>query len=281
LSILPKAIVLMPAPFGGGQGGPEPCADSRAVAVPAGDGTGRAPYSEFRYDTPDDQRLGRHLSEPTTERAERQSGAGSGAGILRLVGTGLAARRGDRLVFENLSFSVGVGELLAITGPNGAGKSTTLRLIAGLVRPSAGTIAVEPSSEDGLPTQVHYLGHLDALKANLSLAENLDFWQRLWRGSGIAVERALDRVGLGDLADLPAGVLSAGQRRRAAIARLLLDRRPIWLLDEPTSALDAEAEATLGELIAEHLGSRGLAVAATHRPLPVAPTTTLALGRDA
>lgn len=220
------------------------------------------------------------MSERKTEGAEGQTAASAGAAIWRLVGTGLAARRGDRLVFENLSFSVGAGELLAITGPNGAGKSTTLRLIAGLVRPAAGTITVDPPSEEGIAARVHYLGHLDALKANLSLVENLDFWRRLWRGSGISVGQALDRVGLGELADLPAGVLSAGQRRRAAIARLLLDRRAIWLLDEPTSALDADAETTFGELIDEHLACRGLAVAATHRSLPVAPTTTLALGHD-
>jgi heme exporter protein A len=221
------------------------------------------------------------LSESKTERAEAQTGAAARTVILRLVGSGLAARRGDRLVVENLSFSVNAGELLAITGPNGSGKSTTLRMIAGLVQPAAGTISVDPPGEEGIGAKVHYLGHLDALKVNLSLAENLDFWRRLWRGSGITVGQALDRVGLGDLADLPAGVLSAGQRRRAAIARLLLDHRPIWLLDEPTAALDADAETTLGELIEEHLAGRGLAVAATHRPLPVATTTTLALGRDA
>jgi len=198
---------------------------------------------------------------------------------MRLVGTGLAARRGGRLVLENLSFSVAGGELLAITGPNGAGKSTVLRLIAGLVRPAAGTIALDPPARDGIATVVHYLGHLDALKPNLGLGENLDFWRRFWRGSGITVTEALERVGLGGLAELPAGVLSAGQRRRAAIARLLLDRRPVWLLDEPTSALDADAEEMLGVVIRDHLAGGGLAVAATHRPLPVPATATLALGR--
>lgn len=200
---------------------------------------------------------------------------------MRLVGMGLAARRGGRLIFENLSFSVGAGELLVITGPNGSGKSTTLRLIAGLVRPAAGTVVLDPAAEDGFGPKAHYLGHLDALKANLSLAENLEFWQGLWRGAGIGVEAALDRVGLGHLCDLPAGVLSAGQRRRAAIARLLLDERPIWLLDEPTSALDARSEETLGSLISNHLAGGGLAVAATHRPLPVAAALTLEMERGA
>jgi heme exporter protein A len=266
----------MAVPVGGARTGPELAAGSRGQA---GDGTGRAPYSEFRDDTPDDQGLGRAVKNSKTARAEARTDVAGCA--MRLVGTGLAARRGGRLVLENLSFSVGAGELLAITGPNGAGKSTTLRLIAGLLRPAAGKIILDPPAKDGIAAAVHYLGHLDALKANLSLAENLVFWLRLWRGSGIAVGAALDRVGLGALADLPAGVLSAGQRRRAAIARLLLDRRPIWLLDEPTAALDADAEKMLGELIRDHLFGGGLAVAATHRPLPVAPTATLALGRDA
>lgn len=200
---------------------------------------------------------------------------------MRLTASDLSARRGGRLIFEGLSFSLGDGELLALTGPNGSGKSTTLRLIAGLVRPAAGSVAVDPSAEDGIAGQVHYLGHLDALKSNLTLIENLAFWRRLWRGSGLGIIDALERVGLAHLADLPAGVLSAGQRRRAAIARLLLDDRPIWLLDEPAAALDAGAETNLGGLIEGHLAGGGLAIAALHRPLPVAATTTLALGRGA
>jgi heme exporter protein A len=200
---------------------------------------------------------------------------------MRLVGKDLAVRRGGRLVFENLSFDVGAGELLAIVGPNGAGKSTTLRLIAGLIQPAAGTLALDPPpAEGGLGVDCHYVGHLDALKPALSLAENMDFWRRLWRGPGLDIWEALDRVGLAGLADLPAAVLSAGQRRRAALARLLLDRRLIWLLDEPTSALDAEAETMLGGLMQGHIADGGIAVAATHRPLPVAATATLALGRD-
>jgi len=199
---------------------------------------------------------------------------------MRLAGERLAARRGGRLVFEDVSFSVGAGELLTLVGPNGAGKSTTLRLIAGLVRPAAGSVTLDPSpSEDGIGGSCHYLGHLDSLKPNLTVGENLSFWRRLWRGTGLEVGEALDRVGLGDLADLPAGVLSAGQRKRAAIARLLLAQRPIWLLDEPTSALDTASEATLGDLVRDHLADGGIVVAATHRPLPVAPTTTLELGR--
>lgn len=253
----------------------------RVVAAPAGDGTRRAPYSEFRYDMPDDRHTGLGLSETTATTAAAMTVAARDWAALRLRGDGLAARRGGRLILQDLSFSVGSGELLALVGPNGAGKSTTLRLIAGLIRPAAGTITLDPSPDEDIGSQVHYLGHLDALKPALSLADNLIFWRRLRRGQGLDVEAALDQVDLGDLIDLPAGVLSAGQKRRAAIARLLLDRRPIWLLDEPTSALDADSEAMLGGLIGDHLAGGGMAVVATHRPLPVAATATLTLGRRA
>jgi heme exporter protein A len=200
---------------------------------------------------------------------------------MRLSATGLKAVRGGRAVFANKSFAVASGELLAVTGPNGSGKSTMLRLVAGLVQPAAGSLAVDPAPEEGIGGQVHYLGHLDALKPALTVDENLAFWRKIWRGDGLSPEAALDRVGLAHLADLPAGILSAGQRRRVAIARLLLAHRPVWLLDEPTAALDAAAEETLGRLIEGHLSGGGLVLAATHRPLPVAPAATLALGEAA
>jgi heme exporter protein A len=200
---------------------------------------------------------------------------------MRLVGAGLAANRGGRLVFEGLSFAVASGEVLAVTGPNGSGKSTLLRLIAGLVRPAEGAVSLDPSSEDGLAGQIHYLGHLDALKNAFTVAENLAFWRNLWHESGLTVAEALDRVGLSRLVDLPAGLLSAGQRRRVALARLLLAHRPIWLLDEPTTALDEAAERNLGGMIADHLAGGGIVVAATHRALSVAPAVTLALGQPA
>ncbi|HZP21072.1 MAG TPA: heme ABC exporter ATP-binding protein CcmA [Bauldia sp.] len=198
---------------------------------------------------------------------------------MRLLATDLAAIRGGRRVFAGLAFTVGPGELLAVTGPNGAGKSTLLRVIAGLLPPSGGSVGLDPAPKDGLAGQVHYLGHLDALKPAQTVGENLEFWRRLW--SGGSVLSALEAVGLGHLRHLSAGMLSAGQRRRVAIARLLLSPRPVWLLDEPTAALDAAGEEMLGGLIARYLSSGGMVVAATHRPLPVAAAATLDLGRAA
>ena len=200
---------------------------------------------------------------------------------MQLVANELTVERGGRVIFDGISFAVGAGELLALTGPNGSGKSTLLRLVAGLLRSAAGTLALNPPGDGEIGEQVHYLGHLDGLKPNFTLAENLLFWRHLWRGAGLTPVEALDRVGLAGLVDVPAGLLSAGQRRRVAIARLLLVHRPIWLLDEPTTALDANAEIGLGRLIEAHLADGGLAIAATHRSLPVAPTTTLALGKTA
>lgn len=200
--------------------------------------------------------------------------------LMRVSATDLAATRGGRLVFAGRSFALSDGEILAVTGPNGSGKSTLLRLVAGLITPSAGSVRIEPAGEGGIAGVAHYLGHLDALKASLTLRANLAFWHRLWGGT-VAVDDALDAVGLGHLGDLPAGVLSAGQKRRAAIARLLLAHRPIWLLDEPATALDAAAEAMLARLIGEYLAAGGMAIVAQHRGLAVPVTAELNLGEAA
>jgi heme exporter protein A len=195
---------------------------------------------------------------------------------MRVTATDLTAVRGGRTVFAGLSFTLGAGETLVVTGPNGAGKSTLLRLVAGLLAPVAGSIAIEPAPGGGFDASLHYLGHLDGLKTALSVRQNLEFWRALWHGKPVAP--ALEAVGLVNLADLPVGVLSAGQRRRVALARLLLAERPLWLLDEPATALDAAGEATLGRVIAAHLAAGGLAMVATHGDLPLVPTATLALG---
>lgn len=179
-------------------------------------------------------------------------------------------------MLRGLSLTLGAGEALAVTGPNGAGKSTLLRAIAGLVPRCAGRIDWQSEGEP-IGEALHYYGHLDALKASLSLAANLDLWSRVAGARGLSPIAALEAVALDHLDDLPVACLSAGQRRRAAFARLLLVRRPLWLLDEPTAALDAAAEATFAQILAAHIESGGLALVATHRPLALA-TRTLSLG---
>ena len=155
-------------------------------------------------------------------------------------------------------------------GPNGSGKSSLLRLIAGLLRPSAGRIELQGgAAEQTIPEQAHYLAHLDALKPSLTVAENLGFWTRYLGATPKPATEALAAVGLGGLADLPAAYLSAGQRRRLSLARLIAVPRPIWLLDEPTSALDAAGQERLAELMRQHLGTGGMILAATHGPLGI------------
>ena len=196
---------------------------------------------------------------------------------MRLSGRDLTAIRGLKTVFSGISFTLEAGELLAVTGPNGSGKSTLLRLVAGLLRPAVGAVTIDPADgQEGLAHLVHYLGHLDALKSALTVGENIDFWRRFWGGGEVAA--ALERVGIAALANLPVAVLSAGQKRRAAMARLILVERPLWLLDEPLTALDAAGANMLGELLAGHLKAGGSAIAATHRDLPVAATATLSMG---
>lgn len=203
----------------------------------------------------------------------------SGVGrSLRLFGTDLGCIRGGQQVFSGLSFEVAAGRALALTGANGAGKTTLLRVIAGLLRFSEGRLEFSGGeAEASIGEQVHYVGHQDALKPSLSVAENLEFWAGFLGGKSPGRD-GLAAVGLSGLADLPAGYLSAGQRRRLALARLVAVRRPIWLLDEPTSALDASAQEKLGGLMREHLEDGGIVIAATHGPLPLASAAELRLG---
>lgn len=196
-----------------------------------------------------------------------------------LVAEDLALDRGGRRLFEGVGFAVAAGEALVVTGPNGAGKSSLLRVVAGLLSPSEGTVRLEGGGADlPLPAQVHYLGHLDAVKPSLSVAEALGFWAVYLGGGRDRIDDALDAVGLLALADLPSAYLSAGQRRRLALARLVAAPRPVWLLDEPTAALDAAAERRLGELIGDHLAGGGMVMAATHMDLPIEAPRRLRLG---
>jgi heme exporter protein A len=193
----------------------------------------------------------------------------------------LACTRGGRAVFSGVSFGLERGQALAVTGPNGAGKSSLLRLLAGLLRPDSGRIHFEGRAEDEPVT--HYFGHADAQKPALTLREALRFWSSLYQQQGqVALDadfnEAADAVGLRNALDLHVGVLSAGQRRRAGLARLVLTPRPLWLLDEPAASLDSEGETLLARLMREHLGRGGLIIAATHQDLPVAPAAVLNLG---
>ncbi len=197
---------------------------------------------------------------------------------MRLVAEGLGCRRGARHLFEQLDFTVQSGGALVVTGPNGTGKSSLLRLLAGLARVEAGRIRLEGAPDpDSFAEEVHYLGHLDAHKAALSARENLAFWRAMLGQPALGVDAALEEVGLGGLGALPVAVLSAGQKRRLALARLLVARRPLWLLDEPTTALDAGAQARFAEIARAHVAQGGLLVAATHAPLDI-PAARLDLG---
>ena len=200
---------------------------------------------------------------------------------MRLSGAEIAIERGGRPILAGLSFETRAGAALIVVGPNGAGKSSLLRAIVGLLPLAAGAIRLEGGAVDAsLGEQAHYLGHADALKATLTAGENLAFWAGalggrssadVWRG-------ALERLGLAHVAGFPARALSAGQRRRVALARLLVAERPIWLLDEPTTALDAAAQGLFAAVMREHLSAGGLIVAATHAPLDLEGAETLSLG---
>jgi heme exporter protein A len=196
---------------------------------------------------------------------------------MRLYAHSLSCIRGGRRVFEGLAFSVAAGQALCVTGRNGSGKSSLLRQIAGLVRIAEGTIALDGGDPElTIAEQAHYVGHLDAVKPSLTVIENLQFWAHYLGGDD--VNAALAALDLSDLETLPAAYLSAGQRRRLSLARLVAVHRPIWLLDEPTSALDAPALARFGDLMRAHLSRGGLILAATHGPIGLDRAQELRLG---
>ncbi len=193
---------------------------------------------------------------------------------MHLSAENLAARRGEDLIFANVSFDLEGGDALILTGRNGSGKSTLLRVAAGLLRPEKGRLLFTDSKgeSDREPGEAsHYLGHRNAMKSELTVAENLTFWKEFLGdtegGAGLAIEDAAQAVGLAGITHLPFGYLSAGQQRRIAFAKLLVAYRPIWILDEPTAALDTTADRLLGDLISSHQTAGGIVLAATHQPL--------------
>lgn len=195
--------------------------------------------------------------------------------VSSIEGVDLACVRAGREVFRGLTFVAGAGAVLSLEGPNGAGKTSLLRIVAGLLREAAGTVRIRTNRGELVDREERgrlcgWLGHHDGVKAQLTVRENLRFWSALY---GLRANDALlDRVGLSRLADAPAQYLSAGQRRRLALTRLLVSHRPVWLLDEPFSSLDAEARALVAELVHAHCAAGGIAIAATHEPLGLSET---------
>jgi heme exporter protein A len=197
------------------------------------------------------------------------------------AGHDLACRRGERLIFARLSFALGEGGALLLTGPNGSGKSSLIRVMAGLLPPQRGSmtwqdglIAEDPAAHRA---RLHLVGHQDAVKPVLTVLETAAFWGGLRGGEAAAAQAALERFGLAPLAAYPCRLLSAGQRRRLALARLLASPAPLWLLDEPTTGLDQASTRALEAAIADHRAAGGMVVASTHIPLGMEGAQTLSL----
>jgi heme exporter protein A len=187
--------------------------------------------------------------------------------IGRLILSDIAVRRGGRRLFAQVALELPAGEACALTGPNGAGKTSLLRAIAGLAPLDAGEVGFGGADPAWARAEgLHFQGHFDGLKPARTAREELGFWAR-WAG-GLSLEAAVERLELSALLDLEVRRLSAGQRRRVALARLLAAPRPLWLLDEPTSPLDARWRGRFAELMAAHLAQGGLVLAAVHDPLP-------------
>ncbi len=200
----------------------------------------------------------------------------------KMVAEQLTVMRGIRPVIRDISLAVEAGEALILLGANGVGKTTLLRAIAGFLPPARGSIRLEGGNEDAsVGESCHYVGHLNGVKRSLTVTETLRFFSAFLGGAPEAAESAAERLELEALADIPAGYLSAGQKRRLALARLLCAERPLWLLDEPTVSLDAPSQDLLAGIIDEHLECGGMVIAATHIGLGWANMRTLNLARQA
>ncbi|MCB8819156.1 heme ABC exporter ATP-binding protein CcmA [Microvirga rosea] len=200
---------------------------------------------------------------------------------MRLRGENLACSRGERRIFEGVSFALGPGDALVVVGRNGAGKSSLLDILAGRLAPAGGALVLTEADDGVLTECLHYVGHRDALKAALTAEENLTFARDFLGSPALKPREALAVLGLAHAAGLPVAYLSAGQRRRVALARLLVARRPLWLLDEPTAALDTASQDILHRLIADHRHQGGIVIATTHQPLGLTDAKTLRIERPA
>jgi heme exporter protein A len=202
--------------------------------------------------------------------------------VSSLSAENLVCTRGERRLFAGLSFRVAQGSVLAISGPNGAGKTSLLRLVAGFLAPVSGAVRFTANDKSELTDaetrgkMIGWLGHQDGLKAQLTLAEQLLFFSQLYDAPP-NIAAALESVGLARQSDLPCRYLSAGQKKRLALARLKITNRPVWLLDEPLAALDAGGKALAAQMIADHCAGGGIVLAATHEPLGI-EAATLTLG---
>ena len=198
-----------------------------------------------------------------------------------LAALDLSCQRGGRVIFRALSFKLAPGEALLVSGANGAGKTSLLRQIAGLLPLAAGRLRLEGAPADAaLPELCHYVGHANAVKASLSVSENLAFWADFLGQDRGDLSGALAAFGLTPLADLPAGLLSAGQKRKLALSRLFAAPRQIWLLDEPQASLDAASVRLLDAATKAHLATGGIAMVASHTPLKTKFAHKLELGRE-
>ena len=196
---------------------------------------------------------------------------------MTLTLTNLSCTRGERTLFQSLDLHVEAGEVALVRGANGSGKTSLLRMIAGLLNPSHGSISWSGAAEDlPLQSQLHFLGHLDGIKPTMSVGETLRFWSAM-KGGAPDINEPLDAWNLSSLRDLPCGILSAGQRRRVALAQLELTDRPLWLLDEPTGPLDEIGVQLVTAAISRHKAAGGVTLIATHRAMDVGDAQVLDL----
>ena len=201
---------------------------------------------------------------------------------MALVVDNLTLKRGERTIIDGLSFRAERGEALLLTGANGSGKTTVLRALAGLLVSDGGRIEFAGGADEGahgIGEHCHFIGHLNGFRPALTVAENADFWADYLGGSRAGVTAALEHFRLAELAPIQSGYLSAGQKRRLGLARLLLAKRPVWLLDEPAVSLDTASQQLLAEAVGRHLAEGGIVVASTHQPLGFAPAREHRLGR--